>query len=256
VANQKGGVGKSKTAQYAARGLAGFGYRVLAVDFDPQSSLSKAMLPGYGSDMPNIAGVLENLYPWSNAIVTVAGTLHVLPSSYRLEAVKRELTIDALGALKLRQLLDEIETGMAAGGLALDAIIIDTPPDLGSLTLAAIVAATDLLIPTQAEDDSIAGIASLRACVDDLAAKLSPFGWKAPQCLGSVATMVESEVALHKRNIAVIAGLPGLPLLAQIPKRKGANRDGALTAAYWPVVIAMREAIDGPHNGKEETDGD
>ena len=236
IANQKGGVAKTETTRWLLINLAAMGYRVLGVDFDPQSSLSKRMLECYDETAPTVADLMdpEPRVAWNQVALPIAERLHILPANKRLEAAKREMTINPLGVLSLSKVLNAIE-----GTRQYDIILIDTPPDLGALTLAAIVASTHILVAAQPEADSLAGVERVKESVTNLTDLLQTFGWQPPKLLGIVATMVEPGIKQHEQNLARMRHLPGLPLLGTIPKRKGERRDAELRAAYQPVAEAI-----------------
>jgi chromosome partitioning protein len=157
VANQKGGVGKTTTAINLASGWARRRGpdRVLLIDIDPQANATAVLLgmefaAGPRGDQPVIVEVLRGQQPAAASIYEVelpaggrrarASTLHVLPSHLELATCEVELSVAFRGEYALKKALDPI-----AGHY--DAIVIDCPPSLGILTLNALVAATDVIIP-------------------------------------------------------------------------------------------------------------
>jgi chromosome partitioning protein len=155
VANQKGGCGKTTTAAALAAGLGRKGYKVLAVDMDPQGNLSSAS----GADGEGIAGVYELLRGEAAAGETVQEleAFDMVPASIMLAGAERELS--GLGReQRLREGL-----GPLAGSY--DWAVIDTPPALGILTVNALTAADEVVVPTAAGIFEAAGIRQLHDTV-------------------------------------------------------------------------------------------
>ena len=137
IANQKGGTGKSTTAAALAQAAAHSGRRVLAVDLDPQGNLSFFLAADV--TRPGALEVLEGI-PAAEAIQSTAGGLDVIPASWNLQTISSGKG----SARRLKAALQPI-----AGNY--DVIIIDTPPTAGELQYNALMAATDLIIPLQAD---------------------------------------------------------------------------------------------------------
>ena len=149
IANQKGGTGKSTTAAALAQAAAHRGRRVLAVDLDPQGNLSYFLAADV--TRPGAFEVLDGL-PAAEAVQATAGGLDVIPASWNLQTISSGRG----SARRLKAALEPI-----AGGY--DLIVIDTPPTAGELQYNALMAATDLIIPLQAD---IVGLQGLYQMVD------------------------------------------------------------------------------------------
>ena len=163
VANQKGGVGKTTTAVNLATALALGGLRVLVIDLDPQGNASTALGVDHG---PGVAGTYEVLIggaPISDHVVQSpeAPGLAVLPATIDLAGAEIEL-VSMEG--RERRLIRALEQHVAEHPV--DYILLDCPPSLGLLTLNALVAATEILIPIQCEYYALEGVSQLVRTID------------------------------------------------------------------------------------------
>lgn len=150
VLNQKGGVGKTTTAHALASGLNHMGYNALIVDADPQGNISYTMQ----SD-PEQAGLYEamkGIVPAADAIQHTAGG-DLISSSLDLAGADMEFTQTGREYL-LREVLDAIRTDYTH-------IIIDSPPSLGIMSVNALTASSDVVIPVGAEIFSLQGLQQL-----------------------------------------------------------------------------------------------
>ena len=155
VANQKGGVGKTTTTVNIAAALSMGGLRVLVIDLDPQGNASTALgVPHRGT-----AGIYEVLMgdaTITSVIQKVAGfpALGCVPSNASLANAEVNLVSMVARELRLKEALDEIFPNY-------DYIFIDCPPSLGLLTINALAAARELLIPIQTEYYALEGLSQL-----------------------------------------------------------------------------------------------
>ena len=162
IANQKGGVGKTTTAVNLAASLAQHGVRVLVIDLDPQGNASTALDVDHHVGTPSVYNTLVEDRPLADIVRPVEG----LPGLYCAPA-----TIDLAGAeIELVPLVAR-ESRLARAVAAydssdLDYIFIDCPPSLGLLTLNALVAAREVLIPIQCEYYALEGLEQLLRTVD------------------------------------------------------------------------------------------
>jgi chromosome partitioning protein len=160
IGQQKGGVGKTTTALNLAVLASRAGQRVLAVDIDPQFALTR-QLGIQIKDLPlTIVDVLAGRVAAGDAIVTDVHGIDVLPAARELGGVELALVGEVGRENFLRDALDTLDY---------DLIVIDTPPNLGLLTVNALVATDLVLAPVSAGDEGAAqGLAELRATIQKL----------------------------------------------------------------------------------------
>lgn len=170
VANQKGGVGKTTTAVNLAAALALGGLRVVVIDSDPQGNASTALGIDHGVGTPSTYEVLLGTASFGEVLrecPDIPGLL-VSPATIDLAGAEVEL-VDEPGRARFLQeaLADFLSSSDVEDGQRPDVVLIDCPPSLGLLTVNAFVAASELLIPVQAEYYALEGLSLLWSTVDD-----------------------------------------------------------------------------------------
>ncbi|MEU4516798.1 ParA family protein [Nonomuraea wenchangensis] len=170
VANQKGGVGKTTTSVNIAAALSMHGQRVLVVDLDPQGNASTALATEHRGDVPDVYQVLVDDLPMADIVKQVPEmpNLYCAPATIDLAGAEIELVSLVAREARLRRAL------MAYDDIELDYIIIDCPPSLGLLTVNALVAADEVMIPIQCEYYALEGLGQLLRNVDLIKAHLNP----------------------------------------------------------------------------------
>lgn len=189
ISNQKGGCAKTTTAVNLAAGLAEAGRNVLLIDLDPQGNASDWL----GVESTNVG---------SSEIFTTAQALDALiaPSTMKgVSVIAGSGELSTLDRLLLRE--SEPETVLKKRLVTLsekhwDYVILDTPPTLGSLTLNALTAADQLLVPVTTQVLSLSGVAQLMQMVDKVRENLNP----QLELLGLLASRVDMRT-LHAQDV-------------------------------------------------------
>ncbi len=191
VANQKGGVAKTTTAHAVAAGLVERGRSVLAIDLDPQASLTFAMgvrqepEPSMHDVMMGRTQITEILYE-SNGIDLAPSSIDLAGSEvHLLTRTGREFVLQRA----LRGMLDDY-----------DYVMIDCPPSLGILTINALTVAGEVLIPVQAETLSHRGVGQLLETVEEVKQFTNPD----LRVAGVVITMFDSRTNLGQEVVATL----------------------------------------------------
>jgi len=170
VANQKGGVGKTTTAVNLAASLAMHGSRVLVVDLDPQGNASTALDIDHHSGIGSVYNVLVEGQPLAAVISRVAGfkQLYCAPATIDLAGAEIELVPLVARESRLARAVGQFNAS------DLDYILIDCPPSLGLLTVNALVAAPEVLIPIQCEYYALEGLEQLLRTIELVRSHLNP----------------------------------------------------------------------------------
>ena len=186
-ASQKGGVGKTTTAVSVAAGAAGRGVRVLLVDADPQANSTSALgaRAGEGGLYEVLVG---GLTPTDAVLETGTPGLSLLPASGDLAGAAVELVSAAAREHRLRLALEGVRNDH-------DLLVIDCPPSLGLLTVNALVAADQVIVPVQCEYFALEGLGQLARTIDLVRANLNP----GLRLGGVVLTMFDARTKLGRQ---------------------------------------------------------
>jgi chromosome partitioning protein len=225
ITNRKGGVGKTTTAANLGLLLARHGRRVLLIDADPQCALTRQLGIAERSLGVNLVDVLAGRVGAEEAIVSEVHNVDVIASGRDLAGIELGL----VGELaRERFLLDALEplTGEYTD------VVIDTPPNLGLLTVNALVVAELVIAPVSAEDEeSLHGIRELRRTVARLAQRLDR------AALAIIAILTRwSPYRISSRTIEHTLISDGLTPAARIPARSALF--AAASAAHVPLAVS------------------
>jgi chromosome partitioning protein len=156
IANQKGGVGKSTTAVSLGAALADIGYRVLVADLDPQGNASTGMGIRHDAREVSVYDVVVSEADIKRAIVpTPVERLHAVPATIDLAGAEIELVSQFSRESRLKKAIEPVSEGVY------DFILLDCPPSLGLLTINALTAAEELIVPIQCEYYALEGLGQL-----------------------------------------------------------------------------------------------
>jgi chromosome partitioning protein len=169
IANQKGGVGKSTTAVSLGASLADLGYRVLVIDLDPQGNASTGMGIRHEARETTVYHVIVAESPIDDAIVhTAVDRLHAVPSTIDLAGAEIELVSQFSRESRLKKALLPVREGRY------DFVLLDCPPSLGLLTVNALTAAEEHLVPIQCEYYALEGLGQLLRNVSLVQQNINP----------------------------------------------------------------------------------
>jgi chromosome partitioning protein len=187
ITNQKGGVGKTTTAVNLAAQLAKPDRRVVLVDMDPQGNATSSL----GIDKESLQNTLYDVLvsgtgPADIVLQTNVPNLFVLPANNSLAQAEVDLVGMKEREYRLREILTHVDAEL---------VVIDCPPALGLLTVNALTAATDVLIPVQAEYFALEGLSQLLNTVQLVKQGLNP----GLEILGVVLTMYNKRMTLSEQ---------------------------------------------------------
>ena len=213
VANQKGGVAKTSTVRNLSYALAEMGKKVLVVDFDPQYNLTTSfgVLPtqapyNTGTLITNL--LLDESLPDTNEFIQKIGSVDLIPSSRSLTVAEANLLMTPDSNDYLAALLNPLR-------LSYDYIIVDTNPSLGSLTINALTAADEVIIPIDPELFALTGLQALVDTIKKIKRKLNP----SIEIGGILFTKCNKRTNLYRRTYGqVTKAFQSLPIFnCQIP---------------------------------------
>tara|TARA_B100000941_G_scaffold285015_1_gene256497 strand:+ start:1170 stop:1970 length:801 start_codon:yes stop_codon:yes gene_type:complete len=201
VINQKGGVGKTTTAINLAAGLSLKNKKVLVIDLDPQGNATTGL--GHSNIEDSLSTIYDVLTGNKKILEVVRSTkfnnLHLIASNVDLSGLEIETAGDSRRAFKLK---DELTALIHNSGPSYDYIIIDCPPSLSLLTIMALVASKELVVPLQTEFFALEGLTQLMKTIERIKSNLNT----ALDIRGILLTMYDkrnklsSQVEMEARN--------------------------------------------------------
>ena len=195
VANQKGGVGKTTSTLNLGAALHEAGNSVLYIDLDPQGSLTTSV----GLEPEEIEETIYDAFKTTiyetdgckikDLLYESSAGPDLIPSNIELSAAELDLLQATMGELILKEMIEE-------SGLKYDFILIDCPPNLGGLTINALSAATEVLIPLQADYLALKGVNLLMRTISTVQRKIN----KRLRIAGILLTMADLRTR-HSREV-------------------------------------------------------
>ncbi len=259
VANQKGGVGKTTTTVNMAAALALQGLEVLVIDLDPQGNASTALGVEHHSEVPSVYDVLIEGRPLHEVVAPVEGIdgLSCVPATIDLAGAEIELVSLVAREGRLQRAL----AGYVPAGARPDYVLIDCPPSLGLLTVNALVAAPEVLIPIQCEYYALEGVGQLLRNVELVRAHLNPDLHVSTVLLTMydartrLAAQVADEVRTHFPDTVLRTTIPRSVRISEAPSygQTVMTYDPGSTGALSYLEAAREMALRAvPRNGTED----
>ena len=172
VINQKGGVGKTTTVINLAAGMTMKGKKILVIDLDPQGNATTGLGVSNTDSELTIYSVLNGNKKISEVIQsTKFENLNLITSNVDLSGLEVETAGDSRRAFKLK---DELASILNDSGASYDYILIDCPPSLSLLTIMALVASNELVVPLQTEFFALEGLTQLMKTIERIKSNLNP----------------------------------------------------------------------------------
>ncbi len=226
IANQKGGVGKTTTAVNLAAALAKHGLHILVIDTDPQGNASTALNIDHRVGTPDVYSVLVEEVDFSEVVNPVAEieNLFCAPATIDLAGAEIELVSLVAREYRLQRALNKyLDFHKEKHNKAIDYVFIDCPPSLGLLTLNALVAAKEVLIPIQTEYYALEGLGQLMNNVNLVKKQLNPDLEVATIVLTmfdsrtNLSQQVAEEVRKHFGDIVITTEIPRAVRVSEAP---------------------------------------
>ena len=226
IANQKGGVGKTTTAVNLAAALAKHGLHILVIDTDPQGNASTALNIDHRVGTPDVYSVLVEEQDFSEVVKPVAEieNLYCAPATIDLAGAEIELVSLVAREYRLQRALNKyLDFHKEKYNKAIDYVFIDCPPSLGLLTLNALVAAKEVLIPIQTEYYALEGLGQLMNNVNLVKKQLNPDLEVATIVLTmfdsrtNLSQQVAEEVRKHFGDIVITTEIPRAVRVSEAP---------------------------------------
>jgi chromosome partitioning protein len=190
IANQKGGVGKTTTVVNLGVALAQMNKKTLVLDLDPQGALSVGLgVDGFGLEETIYTAMMEPELSINRIIYPIQAYLDLVPSNIDLASAEMELIAEIRREYILRRVLEPLQPWY-------DFILVDCPPSLGLLTVNALCASQEVLVPMQCEYFAMRGIRLLLDTIERINARLNP-----DLALGGILATMYSTGTVHAREV-------------------------------------------------------
>lgn len=252
IANHKGGVGKSFTAVSLASGLARAGWRTLLVDVDPQANSTSMFDPNDDVEF-DLYDVIKGETPLDKVIrPTRVDGLDLLPSTLAVAQLDQELVAMHRREDRIRRSLDPVAQHY-------ETIVLDLSPNLGSLVIAALSAASSLIIPTDASRWGRRGVAMFL----EWSSQLRAAQVLSAELLGVLLTKYEATTKVSRDVLADLQGSRTPMFETLIPKRTAAERmvsdrsvlgdpgaDPDLSEAYAKFTVEVMQRVAAAQEGR------
>jgi chromosome partitioning protein len=262
IANQKGGVGKTTTTVNMAAGLAQHGLRVLIIDLDPQGNASTALGIDHSAGTPGVYEVMADGTPMKEVIRECPDVLGLygVPATIDLAGAEIELVSLVARESRLRKALDSYLASVRDGEERFDYVFIDCPPSLGLLTINALVAGREMLIPIQCEYYALEGVTQLLRNVDMVRAHLNPDLQVSTIVLTMydgrtrLAAGVADEVRQHFGDVVLRTAIPRSVRISEAPSygQTVMTYDPTSSGALSYLEAARELATHYPHQTEEQ----
>ena len=264
VANQKGGVGKTTTTVNLAAALALQGAQVLVIDLDPQGNASTALGVDHHSEVPSVYDVVVEGRALHEVIAPVEGLDGLLcaPATIDLAGAEIELVSLVARESRLQRALEQYDAWCAdQDAPRLDYVLIDCPPSLGLLTVNALVAAPEVLIPIQCEYYALEGVGQLLRNIEMVKAHLNPALHVSTVLLTMydartrLAAQVAEEVRTHFVETVLRTTIPRSVRISEAPSygQTVMTYDPGSTGALSYLEAAREMALRGAGRGAGES---
>lgn len=255
IANQKGGVAKTTSVASLGAALSELGESVLLVDLDPQACLTFSLgIDPEDLDL-SVHHVLTKGVDPTEVVLETDDGVHLLPATIELARAEADLLTRTGREHVVRGMVDDL----AAAGSHYDWILLDCPPSLGVLTVAALTAATGVVVPLQCETLSHRGVGQLLDTVHDV----RRFTNRDLEVWGVLPTLFDGRTNHARTVLATISETydlaviePPIPKTIKFAEAPAAGRSILATSrsskgakAYRDVAANLRERVRGSARG-------
>lgn len=269
VANQKGGVGKTTSTVNIAAALGQADFDVLVIDLDPQGNASTALGVGHTEGTAGVYEVLIEGEPLSSVVQASDKLGHVwcAPSTIDVAGAEIELVNRDHREHRLQTALNEAgvaHSGSASetrsGSAGFDYVLIDCPPSLGLLTINALTAATEVLIPIQCEYYALEGLSQLMRNIDLISRHLNPTLYVSAILMTmfdgrtNLSSQVASELRSHFGDLVLSTTIPRSVRISEAPSHGETvltyDPSSAGAMSYRDVAVELStQAVPSPSKG-------